>query len=104
MTLEALGTLLNTIAPAAYLVFPEDEEPSMPYITFAETEAENFGADDKVYHSGRRVMVALYTRERDTTLEGSLEAAFNQADLYWTRSVDWLDDEDAYEIIYFVEV
>lgn len=104
MTLDALKTLLSAVYPTAYWSFPEKEAPPMPYLVFFEEGSDNFGADNKVYHHSRQVSVELLTKTKDPTAEGNVEAALDAADIYWEKTETHLDDEDAFEVIYSLEV
>lgn len=104
MTLDELKTILSAIYPAAYWSFPENEAPPMPYLVYFEEGSDNFGADNKVYHYSRQVSVELLTKTKDPTAEGAVEAALDAADIYWEKTGTHLDDEDAFEVIYTMEV
>lgn len=107
-SLEKLKTLLNDITgfsgKVAYHSWPEDEAPALPLICYLERGSENFGADNTVYHGTRRVDVELYARKRDLTSEALIEAALTDAEIYFERTVEWLDDEKCFETIYEIEV
>lgn len=104
MTLDSLFTILNGVYPTAYWSFPENQAPPMPYLVFFETNSDNFGADNKVYHHRKRVSIELLTKKKDTQAESYVEAALNANEIYWEKTETHLDDEDAYEVIYDVEV
>lgn len=104
MTLEDLGNLLESVFPTAYWSFPEKEAPPMPYLTYFEESSDNFGADNKVYHHRKRISVELLTKKKDPEAEKAVENAFDSADLFWEKTETHLDDEDAYEVIYSLEV
>ena len=104
MALDDLYTLLSTIYPTAYWSFPEGEAPAMPYLVYFEESSDNFGADNRVYFHRKRVAVELMTKTKDPYAEGAVEAALDAADIYWEKTETHLDDEDAYEVIYNLEV
>ena len=104
MTLKQLSELLEGIYPTAYWSFPEKKAPEMPYLVYFEDSSNNFAADNKVYHHRKRVFVELMTRDKDTIAEGLVEEAFDANDIYWEKSCTHLDDENAYETIYTLEV
>lgn len=104
MDLKTLGEELQKIYPTAYWSFPEKQAPSMPYIVYFQTPSENMAADNKVYFPRNTVAVELYTRYKDTTAEAALEAFFDKNDIFWQKSETHLDDENAYEVIYEIEV
>lgn len=104
MELDDLYTLLSAVFPTAYWSFPEGKAPPMPYITYFESASDNFGADNKVYHHRKRISIELYTRTKDPDAEAQVEAALDQSFIYWEKTETHLDDEEAYEVIYDVEV
>lgn len=104
MGLDDLYTILSAVYPAAYWSFPEGEAPAMPYLVYFESSSDNFGADNKVYHHRKRVSVELLTKKKDPTAEAAVEAALDANDIYWEKQETHLDDEDAYEVIYDMEV
>lgn len=96
--------MLNEVYPTAYWSFPEGRAPSLPYITYFEDSSDNFAADNKVYHRRKRISVELLTKHKDPTAEAAVEAALDAAEIYWEKTETHLDDEDAYEVIYDLEV
>lgn len=104
MGLDELKTLLSSVYPTAYWSFPEKQAPPMPYLVFFEEGSNNFGADNRVYHHTKRVSVELLTKNKDTTAEAAVEAALDAADIFWEKTETHIDDEDAYEVIYEIEV
>lgn len=104
MGLDELRNILKAVYPTAYWSWPEKEAPAMPYLVFFETSSDNFAADNKVYHHFKRISVELMTRIKDPTAEAAVEAALNAAEIYWEKTETHLDDENAYEVIYDLEV
>lgn len=104
MPLDELYTILSGVFPTAYWSFPENEAPQMPYITYFEDSSNNFGADNHVYHHRKRISVELLTRVKTPSAESALEAALDNAFIYWEKTESHLDDEDAHEVIYSLEV
>lgn len=104
MELDELYTILSEVYPTAYWSFPEGEAPAMPFLTYFENSSDNFGADNKVYHHRKRISVELYTKTKDTAAEDAVEAALDAAGIYWEKTSTHLDDEDAFEVIYDMEV
>lgn len=104
MTLKELHDILKTVFPTAYWSFPVGAAPAMPYLVYFENESDNFGADNKVYHHRKRISVELYTKTKNISAEEAVEAAFDANDIYWEKTETHLDDEDAFEVIYELEV
>lgn len=104
MTLEELYEVLNAVYPTAYWSFPEGDAPLMPYICYFENGSDNFAADNVVYHHRKTISVELLTQTKDPDAEAAVEAALNGAGIYWDKTETHLDDEDAFEVIYSLEV
>jgi hypothetical protein len=104
MTLDTLYTTLSSVYPTAYWSYPEGKAPAMPYMVYFETPSDNFGADNKVYHKRNNVAIELLTKTKDQTAESAVENALDGLELFWNKEETHLDDEDAYEVIYHVEV
>ena len=104
MDLETLGAQLATIFPTTYWSWPERKAPVMPYLVYFEEGANNFGADNRVYHSGRRIYIELLTAIKDPAAEKKVEDLLYELEIYWNKEETHLDDEDAFEVIYTLEV
>lgn len=104
MTLDELYLILNAVYPTAYWSFPENEAPPMPYLVYFEDGSDNFAADNVVYHHMKTISVELLTRTKDPDAEAAVEAALNGAEIFWQKTETHLDDEDAFEVIYSLEV
>ena len=103
MTLSEMKTLLEeTHLPVSFSSVPLDQNTARPYICYFQDEDRNFAADGIVYYSRRYIVVRLYTDYRDETSEGLIEAAL--AEMYWQKSISFLNDEKLYEITYDIEV
>lgn len=105
MTLAELNTVLaGTNLPVAYLAFPADRAPEMPFIVYQETGSDNFGADNIVYASAMKVQIDLLTKLKNRTLEEQIEATLTGAGIYWERTPEYDDDEACYRVIYDIEI
>lgn len=103
MTLAELKTLLTgTGYPVSFSSVPLDNDTARPYITFFQDADRNFAADGIVYYSRKVIIVRLYTDTRDEATEAVVEAALSS--LYWSKDIEYLDDQKIYEIQYSVEV
>lgn len=102
MTLEELKTLLDeTKIPVSYSSVPL-EEKDRPYICFYQGQDRNFAADGIVYYARKVVTVNLYTDKREMATEAVVEAELQ--DMYYTKSIEFLEDQKIYEITYEIEV
>lgn len=104
MGLDELYEILSAVYPTAYWSFPENEAPALPYLVYFEESSDNFGADNKVYHHFKVVSVELLTKTKDPDAEKAVEDALDAAGIFWEKTETHLDDEDAYEVIYTMEV
>ena len=103
MTLEELKTLLaGTGIPVSFSSVPLDQDSARPYICFFQDADRNFAADGIVYYARKVMVVRLYTDTRDLTSEGKVETALSE--MYYSKSIDFLDAEKIYEITYTIEV
>ena len=103
MTLEALKTILDgTGLQVSYSSVPLDEAVRRPYICYSEQNRNQFAADGVVYWSQKVIAVKLYTDTRDETSEAKVENALK--DEFWTKGIEFLDDQKLYEITYEIEV
>ncbi len=104
MGLDDLYLILSAVYPTAYWSFPEGEAPPMPFICYFEESSDNFAADNIVYHHTKTINIELLTRAKDPEAEQAVETALTNAGIYWEKASTHLDDEDAYECIYTLEV
>lgn len=105
ITLSEFKTILaSTEYPVAYLAFPASIAPEMPFIIYQELGSDNFGADNKVWASGRRIQIDLFTQHKNTAAESLLESKLDNNDIYWDRMAEFSDDEECYRITYEVVI
>ena len=104
MALDDLFTILNAVYPTAYWSFPEKQAPDMPYLVFFEESSDNLGADNRVYFQRKRIAVELMTKTKNPSAEAAVEAVLDANDIFWQKTETHLDDEDAFEVIYSLEV
>ena len=93
MTPKEIQTMLKASGmPVAYLAFPADQCPAMPFVTWQETGSNNVSADGVVYQPVRSIQVDLFTAGKDWDAEAALENALSG--LFWNK-VQTLEDEEA---------
>lgn len=103
MTLEELKIKLDgTGLPVVYGDFPEENAPALPVICYQETDSNNFFADGEVYYGQNSIQVELYLKHRSFLVERKVEKALK--DFAWEKSIDYLDSEKCYQIVYEIEV
>ncbi len=101
---EVMAMIEEAGIPYAYDHFAEGESPDPPFICFLYPRAENFGADDIVYHSNRVLDIEVYTDLKDPDLEEKMEEILTAHELYYTKSEVWIESEKLYEVLYTVRV
>lgn len=104
MTLANFYDLLTTTnLPTTYEAWATDDQvPPMPFICYRLTDTNNFGADNKVQQVINHIEVTLWTKGKDLTAEASVEQALSG--LFWQKAEEYVEGDQAYAIIYDVEV
>ena len=101
MTHEEVKALVEEMGlPYAYDHFAEGESPDPPFICFLYPKAENFGADNLVYHHFNRLDIEVYTDYKDPDMEASIEEVLTAHELYYEKSEVWIETEKMYEVLY----
>lgn len=96
--LERLGIPFN------YREFTEEAAVPPPFALWYFDSSNNFSADDRVYCKIYELDIELYTREKDFELEAKLEDILTESGLYWDKEEQWIESEDLYEVLYYMEV
>ena len=108
MQLSDIGTILNAVpglqGKVAYSAFPVGEAPELPFVTYLERSQEPFAADNAAYYVSSTVDIELYTEDRDEATEGLLETTLREASLIYLKTIDYLDSEQCYMIVYAVTI
>lgn len=91
--------------PYAYDHFSEEEAPEAPpFICFLYPDRVDFIADNINYQPITRLVIELYSDNVDFDHEAEIEAALTSAELPFTCSREWLEDEKMYMTTYDTEV
>ncbi len=97
-----LYNLLSTLEyPVAYDHFTS-KEVTIPFILYRNTDSSAFRADDKSYILGHNYIVELATEKKDLTVENSLETLFDNNNLPYDKTEDYIESEKIYQIRYFI--
>lgn len=109
MTLAQLKTVLSgTGLPVVYHQWRQGNakgaRPPLPRIVYQATNDNPFYADGVVYYACRAIEAALYTAEKDTALEAAVDTVLQGAEIAYTKTEGWMEDERVYSIIYEFEV
>lgn len=103
MTQKDFGDILASSGyPVAYLAFPADDCPAMPFITFQETGTNNVSADGRVYKKVSIYQVDLFTKDKDPEAELTLENALSE--YFWNKYQTVEDNEACQRYTYTIEV
>lgn len=105
MTHEEVKALVEEMGlPYAYDHFAEGESPDPPFICFLYPKAENFGADNLVYHHFNRLDIEVYIDYKDPDMEATIEEVLTAHELYYEKSEVWIETEKMYEVLYELTV
>ena len=109
MTLAQVDAVLKgTGLPVVYHQWRQDNargpRPPLPRITYQVRNDNPFYADGVVYYTCPAIEAALYTAEKDTALEAAVDTVLQSAEIAYTKTEGWVEDERVYAIIYEFEV
>lgn len=105
MTHEEVVAMVEEMGiPFAYDHFAEGESPDPPFICFLYPKAEEFGADNIVYHSFNQLDIEVYTDLKDPALEAKVEEVLSDHELFYHKSEVWIEEEKLYEVLYELTV
>lgn len=105
MTLETFAALLDGVGiPVAFRAFEQENAKPLPFICWLYLNDEAFAADGVAYFSTRRVHVELYTEYVDFALEQKLEDVLKKAGLFFTKSMEYIESEGCYQILYELNI
>lgn len=102
--LDAVEISSNVSVPNAYYQFEDDTGIIPPFICFYFTGSHDVYADNSNYQKIDHLVVELYTKEKDFTLEAKIEGVLNSNGLTWSREETHLDDERMYVEVYDMDV
>lgn len=105
MTTQEIASMIESIGlPFAYYQFDEGTGQQPPFICFFYPQDNDVLADNTNYVKVSRLVIELYTDNKDFALEATVETALAGAGLVYSRSEEKLDDERMFEVIYTTEV
>ena len=104
MTTAEVKTMIASIGvPFAYYQFPESAK-ACPFICFFYSGSNDFLADSSNYVKIENLVIELYTKNKDFTLEATVEGVLAQNGLVWSRSEYYIDNEKLYQTIYETDI
>ena len=71
---------------------------------YAQMTAEEFGADNIVYHSFNHLDIEVYTDLKNPELEKQVEEVLRSYGLFYHKSEVWIEEEKLYEVLYELTV
>lgn len=105
MTTQEVAAMVAEVGiPTAYYQFTNETAKAPPFLCFYYPSDNDFKADDLNYVRINRLIIELYTDEKDFALEHRVEEVLSNHGLVYTRSEDHLDDEKLYMVVYETEV
>lgn len=105
MTYKEVNSMIASIGlPYAYYQFNKKTAQAPPFICFFYANSNDFAADNTNYQRIERLVVELYTDEKDFSIEKTIEDTLNAHELVFTREETPLDDERMYEVIFETDV
>lgn len=107
MTYQEVFEMLDSISPdlpVTYYQWDEGTTPSLPYLVFYYPSRNDFSADNKNYAKFTQLNIELYTDNKEFDLECMVEEALENADIYYTKEEQYIEDERMYEVLYMMEV
>ncbi|MBQ8647696.1 MAG: hypothetical protein IJ484_06100 [Oscillospiraceae bacterium] len=104
MTIEQFTEKLKTSGlPVAYNHFPQDQPQTIPFVCWLNPSEDPLFADGGVYYAARDAAIELYTAQRDSALEAMFEQTALSGCSY-TKSCEWLDDEEMHLTVYNTQI
>lgn len=99
MNFEKLyNTLLQLGIPVTYSHFKKPAP--LPYIIYLGNGSRHFGADNKVYYGIEQVAIELYTENKDTQLECTLQKLLDNNEWFYEKYETYIDTEKMYQVRY----
>ena len=103
MTLKEIADMVADIGLSwRYSHFSQTTAP--PYVVYYFPAENDVMADNSNYANKRQLFIELYTKTKDNTSEGLVEAQLRANGLTWYKQTDFLNDEQLYQTTYELEV
>lgn len=75
---------------------------SLPYLVVEFGSTDNFFADDSVREKRQAIVLYLYTKGKNETLEGLVESLLDSNSLPWNKDEAFDDSQNFYQNIYYI--
>ena len=103
-TSEVAQMVAEVGVPYAYYQFTNDTAQPCPFICLYFTDSDDMSADNTNYAKVRRLIIELYTDNKDFDMEDATETVLNSHGLFYSKTEVYIDTERMYEVIYESEV
>lgn len=90
--------------PCAYYQFEDGSGQECPFAVFYYPSRNDFRADDSNYTSITKLVVELYTDEKDFAMEAAMEAVLDGGGMVYSKEETYIGSERMYAVIYTMEV
>lgn len=105
MTYKEVSDMIATIGlDYAYYQFEDNTELKPPFVCFYYPESDDVYADNSNYAGVRRLVIELYTDNKDFESEATIEAVLAGAGLSWAKTEQYIDTEQMWQVVYNTEV
>ena len=101
---EVADMIAETKLPNAYYEFPDDTEQAPPFICFFYPTATDIFADNSNFVRKCRLVVELYTDNKDVTQEAVVESVLKSHELTFAKDETYIAAERMYQVVYEMEV
>lgn len=105
MTTKEVAAMVAEIGvPYAYYQFPEGTGQETPFICFFYSYNNDVKADNSNYQKIERLIIELYTDNKDFDLEHRVESVLASHDMVWSRNEEWIESERMLEVVFEMDV
>ena len=105
MTYKEVADMVASIGlPYAYYQFDGESERETPFVVFFYPQSDDVYADNANYAGIRRLIIELYTDNKDFETEATVEAVLLGAGLSWGKTEQYIDTERMWQVVYEMEV
>lgn len=105
MTTNEVAAMVAEIGvPYAYYQFPEGTGRETPFICFFYSYNNDVKADNSNYQKIERLIIELYTDNKDFDLERRVESVLASHDMVWSREEEWIESERMLEVVFEMDV
>lgn len=101
---EVKTMLESTGLPVCYYQWVNGTAPDLPYICYYFPNNNPETADNKIHHKIEALAVELYTESKDFATEQLVESVLDTYELPYSRSEQYIEDENMYEVLFEMEV